>query len=476
MARRDGMLTVAIDEVDEHPAPTRVPGPGPWRRWWPFAAALAAVIAGGLLVTQTVLDARERSRLARVQAVPGVVRPLAPSVHELWRSNAVTTAVTAGVLFADTFVGGRFDIDGTQLIQALDAATGAVVWSDTVAGPDPSATHDADRPPRCSLARGDVVCLVKDQYASAPGTVAPDARTPRAARVVVIDAATGTIVAVRETPASSALAVDDDLAVVAWVTDDGRDVVTGTDPRTGEVRWTFTTPTPLVPHEGEQLGLDVTALDAGFLVDSSSHQQWLLSAQGLLLRELPSESASMWFVVPRTGLLTLRTAGGPSGSRTTVLVDGKERHALDGEPATVTVDDGSVPDLVFTGRAPLMAWDVTTGARRWTGAVATGRTLVLLDGTLYSATSDAVLALDASTGRVRWTAPARLRADGATVLTDGRVLVVDEMTPGPHLVAFDLADGSRVWSADLPSPVDDLRQVDGRLFGSWDDLAFIALG
>ncbi|HZL02202.1 MAG TPA: PQQ-binding-like beta-propeller repeat protein, partial [Cellulomonas sp.] len=134
---------------------------------------------------------------------------------------------------------------------------------------------------------------------------------------------------------------------------------------------------------------------------------------------------------------------------------------------------------VFTGGAPLVAWDAATGQRRWAGDPDTGHAHLLLDGILYSATYDAVLALDAATGKMLWTSPAQLKSDLAVALTDGRVLVVVERVPAVRLVAFDLADGRRLWEADLPEHVDNLQEVHGRAFGTrytQSGLEVVALG
>lgn len=480
MARREDMHDVEMDERDALPTPSAAVAGEGLRRWWPLAVGLVAVLLGGLAVTQTVVDARERTRLSRVRALPGVVRELTASVHELWRSDAgASTAVTGGVLIADRFIGGRLDTDGSQSVEALDARTGATAWSLPVSGPDPTTPADAARPPHCLSAQQVVVCLVADDYAPLTGTVAPTSTAPRRARVVVVDPRAGTLLTEREAPASSTLAVEGDLAVVAWVAPDAHGVVTGTEPRTGEVRWTFTTPAPLEARAGERLGLEVTAVGVGVIVGSWSQKLWLLSPDGVLQRELPGNGGSTWFEVPRVGMLALRTAEGPVGARTTLLVDGRDGRTFDGEPVNLSVDDGSVPGLVFTGGAPLVAWDAATGQRRWAGDPDTGHAHLLLDGILYSATYDAVLALDAATGKMLWTSPAQLKSDLAVALTDGRVLVVVERVPAVRLVAFDLADGRRLWEADLPEHVDNLQEVHGRAFGTrytQSGLEVVALG
>lgn len=467
MARHEDMHDVEMDERGEPAGTVAAADASGRRRTLLLAAGLVAVLVGGLAVTQAVVDARERTRLSHVRALPGVVQQLPESIHELWRSDAgASSAVTGGVLLAGRFIGGRLAADASQSVEALDARTGATAWSLPVSGADPSAPADVARPPGCVSAAGVVVCLVLDDYAPLIGTIAPTSSAARRARVVVVDPRTGTSLAERDTPPSSSITVESGLVVVAWVDGDGHGVVTGTEPRTGEVRWTFTTPAPLEARAGERLGLDVTGVGVGVIVGSWSQKLWFLSSDGVLERELPGNGGSTWFELARVGVLVLRTPHGPVGARTTLLVDGQDGRTFDGEPVNLSVDDGSAPGLVFTGSAPVIAWDAATGARRWAGAADTGRTVLLLDGTLYSATSDAVVALDAATGAVRWTSPVKLTSDLAVPLTDGRVLVVVERAPTSHLVAFDLADGRRLWQAPLPDHVDNLQQVHGRAFGT----------
>ena len=480
MARHEDMHDVEMDEREELPTSIVAASQPSLRRSWPVAAGLVAVLLGGLAITQTVVDARERARVTRVRTLPGVVGELTASVHELWRSDSgESSAVTGGVLLADRFIGGRLNADGSQSVEALDARTGATAWSLAVSSADPTTPADAARPPKCLSAQGVVVCLVVDDYAPLIGTIAPMSLAPQRARVVVVDPRTGTLLAERETPTSSTLTVESDLVVVAWVNGGGHGVVTGTEPRTGEVRWTFTTPAPLEARAGERLGLDVTGVGVGIIVGSWSQKLWLLSPDGVLQRELPGNGGSTWFELARVGLLALRTAQGPVGARTTLLVDGRDGQTLDGEPVNLSLDDGSVPGLVFTGGAPLIAWDAATGNRRWASGANTGRTVLLLDGTLYSATHDSVLALDAATGTVLWTSPVQLKSDLAVPLTNGSVLVVVARVPTSHLVAFDLADGRRLWDAGLPADVDNLQEVHGRAFGSrytTSGLEVVALG
>ena len=121
MARHEDMHDVEMDEREELPTSIVAAAHSRLRRSWPLAAGLVAVLLGGLAITQTVVDARERARLSRVRTVPGVVRELNASVQELWRSDAgESSAVGGGVLLT---VGVGFD-EVTNAALGLDVGFG----------------------------------------------------------------------------------------------------------------------------------------------------------------------------------------------------------------------------------------------------------------------------------------------------------------------------------------------------------------
>jgi outer membrane protein assembly factor BamB len=171
-----------------------------------------------------------------------------------------------------------------------------------------------------------------------------------------------------------------------------------------------------------------------------------------------------------TVLLTLLSTDGSPGLTTT------ER------PMPFSADDGSVPDLLFTGSGSglLSAWDTTTGTQVWRSAVPVSSGGVLLDGRIYTRAEDShLLALDAATGSTLWEQPLRLSASDS-VFTDGRSLLAVEKTveERPTLVAFAPADGRRRWEAPLPDTIDSAWwSAGGTLVGmSADASSIVVLG
>jgi outer membrane protein assembly factor BamB len=128
----------------------------------------------------------------------------------------------------------------------------------------------------------------------------------------------------------------------------------------------------------------------------------------------------------------------------------------------------------------VVALDATTGAVRWTRDLpliaarpATGtRAILALDGKIIAASGDGVVhALDMVTGQTRWTAaraeppldwgvPSPPDADGRGLATDGARIYVSSSTG--LIVAISPADGSKLWACPVTSgALFDLR-TDGR--------------
>ncbi len=152
---------------------------------------------------------------------------------------------------------------------------------------------------------------------------------------------------------------------------------------------------------------------------------------------------------------TSRAAGPPSSSFSgTLLLRDGTRVPVDETPAWLSVDDGSAPDVVFTvGQGPagadgLSGRSASTGARLWhlAGNVVAG---LLLDGTVYVATGEALVALDATTGDERWTTP--LDHLPEQMSTDGQYLLVPGL--GVTLDAYAMRDGTLAWHKDLEQEV-----------------------
>lgn len=447
------------------------------RRWWLVAAGLVVVI----VVTQAALWARERSRIALLQTLPGVLKPVDASFKEQWSLDGLGSLrfMASAAMVDGRLVGPNVSSNGTQTIQAIDPATGATAWSTTVAGPDPALVDPSSADaPTCAVAQPDdpasttasgatYVCLVLAGIT--PPSDTASLTLPATARIAVIDPVSGTLVANREVAPSSALAVDGGVAYIGQLTADGHGVVTATDPRTGAVRWTFTTSAPLLSASGEPLQVHLSALGGRVLVASSAGPAWLLSSDGEVQREI-AEGGGATLVAPRTGMLAVQTTSGPRPAATLLETGGAGTVAPTSEPITgdlvsPTVDDGSSPGLVFTGGEYLTAWDAASGEERWSILDSSASNIVLLDGRLYQTTIVGLRALDASTGALLWQKRVALPSHYPTILSDGRSIVVLELAPVSHMVAFDPIDGSRMWADALPD-VTNLAAVGGHLLAS----------
>jgi outer membrane protein assembly factor BamB len=495
MTVRGGLRDVVLN--DDAGASAGAPTSGPRstvvrrvRRWWPVAVGVVVVVA----VTQATLMTRERSHLSRVQALPGVLRTIDASVTDLWRRDSPGSIelLTSAMVVDGRWIGTDVADDGTQTIQAIDPRTGATTWSTMLSGPDPVATGGRLTPPTCGLVRptgtasdsSTLVCLVRSGYTEPGGTGSLTSPEPSSARIVVVDPVTGAVVAERAAAPSSVLAIDADVAYVAEVAADGRGVLTATDARTGEARWTFTTPQPLQVPAGEPLQVQLKALGGRVLVGSASGPAWLLSSDGAVEREV-TDIAGASLVAPRAGVLALQTWSGTSSPLLSVLAsDGSSTSGpmVRGDVVTPTVDDGSAPGLIFTGGSQLTAWDTATGDERWSVPVSGSSNLVLLDGRLYQSTDIGLRALDATSGALLWQKRVLVPTGTShlpTVVTDGRAVFLLESAPAPRLVAFDPTDGSRMWASPLQDDVTDLTAVGGRLLAvhsSFLDRGITALG
>jgi len=131
------------------------------------------------------------------------------------------------------------------------------------------------------------------------------------------------------------------------------------------------------------------------------------------------------------------------------------RFADDGDGGTPTVAEG----LVFAaagldGTDPaaraVIALDATTGAERWRRSSPAGKTLyapAVRDGVAYIVAEDeTVVAVDARTGELRWTARTGAPNDALPVLSQQLVFVA---TTGGSLQAFDIETGAQAWAVDI---------------------------
>lgn len=444
-----------------------------WRRPAVRWVALGAVAA---LVVVPVADAsRERTRLAALAQVPGVLAPLHPGLKVLYTLPATDyggTALQDGFLVGGTVVGDLSLFGENSTLVALDAATGSRRWSTTLG--DRDAWGDAL--PRCAAAGAVVACEVTGGpgKAGGPTVTATWAIDPADGRLLrgatygdhVLATTVGDLMVVAEQVAGPDRAPASGPWAVTWR-------VTGQDPATGAARWTWTGPALAVAAEDEptdpfhdptDYGADLYPVaGAGPATDTAlrvGDHTWLFGADGTV--RLHVQRPGGWALTETRGGSVLRQPLDLGQVRAAppweLLLDDGTWRPLTGMPLPAVADDGSVPDVVLVtttsdAGTTLTAVDRRTGATRWQArlgpsVVGPRFTLsgVVLAGRIYTGLQD-LRAFDAATGRPLWTVPGA----GGWLSTDGTVAVV--LTTGAQgpvgVRAYALADGRARWSADV---------------------------
>ncbi|ROS27974.1 PQQ-binding-like beta-propeller repeat protein [Cellulomonas sp. PhB150] len=482
----DDVPEVAIAEVDDRPRRVR------WRRPLVVVGVLA-LVGGALAGGQWVVDARERSAIAALEGIPGVIAPIGGDVE-------VIGTVSRAEL-GDQF-GGSGEVtngeDGSQVYHWYDGETGATLWSAPLLGPTPTLGYDEGSEQEIHIATycqlgdhedesddtspaGRVVCLVSDGGDKIGedfmGTSLPVTTT----RLVVLDTADGSVVADRSIDAARTLTLVPGLAVVAGLRD-GAPVVTAYDLETGAEAWRDELPASTVASEDVAMGWsDAFVSSAGrrIVLQSPVNRLTVLSSVGKVLRDvdLPTDrSIDGWWVVGGTDRLIYSIADGGGGSTPMLVIDDDDPtkdRALVGTQVYVPIDDGSLPGLVLTGGGRLRAWDAATGTASWSsddGLASSIDQAMILRGDVIVTSSNILAAFDGTTGEKLWT---RTLAAGAVVtnmFTDGRNLFL-EMDKGdgedvPLVTAYDRTSGEEAFSMAYPAGIDQVFPgAHGRLIG-----------
>jgi len=420
------------------------------RRWSviAIAALLTFVVAGSVTA-----DRRERSRLASLAKVPGILAPLDGAVTDRWHSDV---SLWPGVGESEgTLIGVENRPGGGVGVVALDPRTGATLWR---AAPRPRGTSDAGTtctlpsPPNPTV----VVCVVADRTM---------------ARLVVIDAATGATRSDTPTDTGAAIAAIGPDVVVGYIDPDGYARVARTDALARTQRWAFTSADPVLDDAPGRQDVSL-AVTGDLVVVGAAHSSWVLSSDGKLLHS--------WAADPVTGaeghveaVGTSRVAepataddGGPA-TRVVDLTTGSA-FTVPGLPVRPMPDDGSLAGLLLAeppGGSALVAYDLATGRRRWTVPTTADRGVMIVDRRVIRADADSLRSIDGDTGRTVWTTPAGETSQSA-LFTDGRLVLVAQTDAARDvvLVAHRLDDGSVAWRSDI---ADDayLVTVGGRLYG-----------
>ncbi len=471
---RDVVLTEEDDvaAADPSPRPRTRDGVRPRVR---RGAVLAGILA--VMLTGIVVEARDRQEAAALATVPGVLRPVGPTMGELWRGPGGTfTTMTVRHDLVVSTLGEPGDI----VLTATEAATGGERWT----APLPEVRTRADL--WCETV-GDaatgtsthVVCRVVTAVLPVRDrrrTVGPIDRS----FLLVLDARTGERLAERRLDSrNSSLAPLGAEVLLLEVLDDGHGRVSAVDPASGRVRWTYRTPEGL-PGSGTRLGADIPTLAVEHdTVVVDGPVAWALTPDGEVLGEWQVlEPRAIWdlqqrvelTVLPGGDLVVSRASPGRRNQRSTdaLVIRGTERErSLPGTALQPVTDDGSAQDLVLTSPREgggIVAVARSTGAERWRVEATPGGDCLVLDGRLITTTGTDVMAVDVDTGEVLWivddVVPWYER-----LLTDGHVVLVPTSDPdrGAVLRALATADGRELWAVAAPEDVEEYHTVQGHL-------------
>lgn len=480
---RGAMQHVELDEAVALPEPVALP---PARRrglWW-GAVGGVALLVGALAVTQSVLDTRERAAQERLLATPGVVRPVGADVGVLWRPDASTEAVILqGIAAHGAVLGLALAADGSQAFVGVDQRTGRQRFSTPLLGPDPVRARSLDRTaagmcvavPDGSAEPRQAACLVSDGFVQV-GDEGVETRKPATStRVVVLSTADGQVVADTSAPGATALAVLPGIAVVSSP-DTG---VAGRDLLTGAVLWRYSPPVPGADRRSFAGDARLFGADGVVAVSVPGWTAALLSPSGRLLRASQPGDADV-VVDPVDHRLALLSSTGSGALRSTLVQVGRADVELPGGLLPLSVDDGSLPDLVLTSDSSLRAWDAVTGDARWKSDVVASVNAMVLGGRVYLSTQSGVVALDGRTGEVAWRGSTTEGNVPGFLVTDGQNLVVADQPvvggPRSELVALALDDGHDVWRVPFPDGLRSSIAVGHLLLGWGDDSRLVVLG
>lgn len=430
------------------------------------AAALVAVLVAAGAVAQAVVTSRERERIAAVAGRPGVVGLLDGPVRVLDERRDATLLYDSARTSTGLWVRVDEEEDGEEVARATDPLTGATAWEaplvpggglTEVPGGEVLTSRGTCRTLGVDATR--VVCLADDGV-SLVGRGTLTQQAPTTTRVVVLDAADGSLVtdlsgAAGDPLVSGTLEVLDDLVVLAGTT--GGEARVRALTADGTLAWDASFPVTTTTAFGATVELHVTADAVGVVTTDALR---LLDATGTVRREVPLTAGEA--VLGAAGDAVV--VGSTDGSSLLARPGSAER--VPGLFLQPTVDAAVAPGLVLTADgSTLHAWR-PDGTAVWSveQRVTDGGAALLPDRVLVGYGTQ-VVARDAATGDELWSTPGLLPQAG--LVTDGRQLLVlaplaDDSRP-QVVAALDLADGDVAWRVTLPAVVTGIRAFHGVL-------------
>jgi outer membrane protein assembly factor BamB len=457
------------------------------RLLWPVVGVDTLALVGA----QAAFLSRDRADAARIEALPGVVHGIDGDVAELWRVDERDLAyLDRAVTVGGAVIGVRTAPDGSQRVEARDAATGRRGWSAPLRGPDAELALRGGEasPSECRsvpAAGGEaelVACLGSDAVVSLGERGRTTyVREPARSHVVVVDASDGHVVSDQPAPPAIDLMTLPGLVVVGRPGEDGHAEVTAQDVATGDRLWQFRSPPPGIAPAGDVAGFRLFPLGDEVGVQEARRQVTLLSASGQVVREHSRVLDGLPVVVgdERLELLSGFAEGRPE---TTVVRPGRADAKVPGYLLSRSVDDGSLDDVEITYGSMVRAWDAGSGELLWESEGPIGGPAVILNGLVYcmsGASAGAVLAFDGRTGALVWSANTGSYDQVQTLLTNGRsLLVANSPATGERsgtLDAFTLDTGTHVWRAVLPERL-GTASVQGKLLLVGSDVGAAVLG
>lgn len=406
-------------------------------RWLLGGAVVVAVVIVAGVRGDAASVAADDARVAAHAELPGFARSLREPLEERWRTAGVMGATADLVLVEEGETRDR-------RVVALDAASGEERWVLT----DPAAAEGGLWCPEGLPERDLLLCWVPGDAVGGPNTdLVLEGMRPE--RLVAVATADGAVVGERDLPPQTvgwaALGAD---VVVAYRDGDALRLER-VDPVTGVVRWAVSPPLPLPGAVVSELVLDVSD---GYVVLTGPVNA-VLGGDGTVLGTWTTpdgatarvETSSIGFAVwtsPDWG--TWHDADGAPGA---LLVGGPS-----GEAWARPLDDGDHPGLVLVESSDgLEVVDVREEGPLWERAPV-DRVLLRVDDRVVVRAGDEVLGLDLRTGEERWSVTLDVGADPTAVVSDGVRILLPRYSAaaGRGLTAYDVTDGSPLWTRPVP--------------------------